>query len=396
MLIGYEVTTIKKGRSGVGYYTECLLKALLKYIKKEELILYSNTRESFSELGLDKNIGRDAMRCVSTSEESDLSEKGNILSGVQKYESGFCSVRAFWMQFILPGILKKTKPDFCHFTNYLAPIFTSVPIIVNIYDMTLTMFPEYHYLKKRILSRPVIPIIAKKAKRIITTSENTKKDIIKYFGIDSDKIRVIYCGVSDNFEVISDEKRLETIRKRYNINGKIILYVGNIEPRKNLIRLIEAFHILIKKYNVDKKLLLVGSKAWGYKEVYQKIKELNLGDKVVCTSYVAEEELPLLYNCADIFAYPSLYEGFGLPIIEAFACGVPVLTSLSPSLDEVASDFALRVNETDANAIAEGLLRLVQDKKLCEDFIEKGKKRAKLFNWDETARKTIEVYKEMF
>jgi len=379
MLIGYEVTTIKKGRSGVGYYSENLLKALVKYIKKEEIILYSNTRESFSELGLD---------------ELNPVEKGKELLGVNEYKRGFCPIRAFWMQFILPSILKKTKPDLCHFTNYLAPVFTSTPIIVNIYDMTLTQFPEYHYLKKRLLSRPLVPVIAKKAKRIIATSENTKKDIIKHFGIDADKIKVIYCGVAENFKIIEDENKLNEIRNKYKIDRKIILYVGNLEPRKNLVRLIEAFHLLIKKYDVNYKLMLVGLKAWGYREIFQKIKELHLGNKVIYSGYVDEEDLPLIYNCADVFAYPSLYEGFGLPVVEALACGIPVLTSLSPSLDEVASESTLRVNERDTNAITEGLLKLIQDTRLRKNLIEKGIERAKLFSWDKAARKTLEVYKE--
>ena len=371
MLIGYDITTIKKFRSGIGYYTEQLLKALLRLVKEDEIILYSNTRESFDELN------------------------PNESKQIKKYGSNFCPIRAFWMQFMLPRILKKTKPDFCHFTNYLAPLMTSVPIIVTIHDMTLTMFPKYHYLKKRLLSRPFIPVVAKKAKIIITVSENSKKDIIKHFKINENKIRVIPSGVSEKFRPITNEEELEPVRKKYNIDSKIILYVGNLEPRKNLVRLIEAFHTLVKKYNVNRKLMLVGPKGWGYKNIFKRIKELNIQNEILYIGYVPTEDIHLLYNCADIFAYPSLYEGFGFPILEAFACGIPVLTSNSPSLDETASDAALRVNPTDKKAIADGLLKITQDITFRNTLIEKGKQRAKLFSWDEAAKKTLEVYKEI-
>ena len=181
---------------------------------------------------------------------------------------------------------------------------------------------------------------------------------------------------------------------KYSITGSFILFVGNISPRKNILALLQAFNKL-KKRGIKHKLVIAGKKDQRYEQVLKTLNELNLGGEVIFTGYVPEEDLPKLYNAADLFVYPSLYEGFGLPILEAMACGTPVVASNVSSLPEVAGDAGLLVNPQDVDALTNAMYKVLTDDKLKESLIDKGLERAKFFSWEKTARETLEVYKEV-
>ncbi len=266
--------------------------------------------------------------------------------------------------------------------------------VLTIHDLMFLAHPEF--LKPEWVKsfEKEIPNGIKRADLIIADSEFTKNEIIEKWNISQEKIKVTYLGVGEEFYPIEDEIIIAKVKHKYGIKNKYILYVGNIEPKKNLIRLIEAFFQLrnsITGYN----LVITGGKSWFFDHVFQKVNELNLQKEVIFTGYISDEELPALYNGADIFIFPSLYEGFGIPVIEAMACGTPVITSNVASLPEVVGEAGVLVDPFNLEEITTAMYQLLTDTNLHTKLKEKGLQRAKLFSWEKTARETLAVYKEL-
>jgi glycosyltransferase involved in cell wall biosynthesis len=209
-----------------------------------------------------------------------------------------------------------------------------------------------------------------------------------------EKIRVINEAANENFKIIQAKDILDDCMKRYNLPEKFILYVGTLEPRKNIVRLLQAFSGVHEKTGVP--LTIVGKKGWKYKEIFNTFLDLNLEEKVLFTGYVEPEELPALYNLATLFVYPSLYEGFGLPPLEAMQCGCPVVTSSVSSLPEVVGDAAIKVNPRSIQEIEQAMCRLLSDENLRNNYIEQGVKQAEKFSWERCARETYQVYQEVW
>jgi glycosyltransferase involved in cell wall biosynthesis len=229
---------------------------------------------------------------------------------------------------------------------------------------------------------------------VITGSNQTKTDLIKYFGLNADKVVVTPYGVDPCFRPITDKQRFVEVKTKYGIDNEFILYVGNLQPRKNLVRLFLAFERLKIKRKINEKLVIVGKKAWLYQDIFKTYEQLKAKEEIIFTGYVPTEEIPVLYSAARIFVYPSLYEGFGLPPLEAMACGVPVLTSLVSSLPEVVGDSALLVDPYSVEEIANGIERLLSDEKLRLSLREKGLRKASTFSWRRTAELTLAVYRD--
>ncbi len=229
----------------------------------------------------------------------------------------------------------------------------------------------------------------KKADIIIADSYSTKRDIVKFFRIKEEKIKVVYLGVESRFHPISN---VEEYRLRNNLPSKMILNVGTLEPRKNVAALIRAFKKLKGRGLKDYKLVIAGDKGWLYKRIFDEVKSNDLQEEVLFLGIVEDEDMPMLYNCADIFVYPSLYEGFGLPPLEAMACGIPVITSNTSSLPEVIGNAGIMVDPDDINALCKAMYNVLKDKKLWHQMSNKGLERAKLFSWEETAKKVLEIY----
>jgi len=243
--------------------------------------------------------------------------------------------------------------------------------------------------------RTLLPKSIKNADMIIAVSENTKKDIINCFNISSDKIQVVYEGVDDFFKIINDKGRLEQVRKKYNISKDFILNVSMITPRKNLITLIKAFKLLRDSKNIKCQLVIAGGKGWWYEDVFKTVSALRLEDEVIFTGYVPDEDLLYLYNAATLFAYPSLYEGFGLPILEAMSCGCPVVASNVSSIPEVCEDAALMINPKDVEELSQAMYKLIIEGSLRQMLIKKGLERVKQFSWRKTAEQTLEIYNKL-
>ena len=210
--------------------------------------------------------------------------------------------------------------------------------------------------------------------------------------VKPEKIHVIYPGIDEGFSsslIGSDE--VARVKKEYNLPDKYILFVGQVQPRKNLTRLIKSFAALEGKYP-DTKLVIVGKKGWMYDEIYSLVKELGIADRIMFTGFIHDSDLPAVYKAAMVFAFPSLYEGFGFPLVEAMKCGIPVVTSATSSLAEVAEDAALLVDPTSEKEISEALDAYLSNPNLRDDYSQRGKMRANSFTWQLCAQKTMELY----
>ena len=266
--------------------------------------------------------------------------------------------------------------------------------VITVYDLTFELFPQWHIKETLIWGERIYRLVCE-ADRIIAISENTKKDLIKLYKILPEKIKVIHLAADEIYRPINDSNALASSLQKYDLPNKFILFVGTLEPRKNLNRLIQAYRMLKERGGLEHKLVIVGRKGWLYEEIFKIVKNLGLSREIIFTGYVPEEVLVLLYNISDLFVYPSLYEGFGLPPLEAMSCGTPVITSNISSLPEVVGDAAILVNPYNVEEIAEAIERVLSDEKLQQRLRRKGLERAKFFSWEKTAKETIKVYEEL-
>lgn len=300
------------------------------------------------------------------------------------------ALRVVWEQMILPLKLKQHKIDVYHGPAFASPLLKTCPQVVSIHDMTVHLFPEQHSVHTRWYLRVLLPAMLRANDAVITVSESAKADILKFGKVKADQVCVIPLGVEERFQQIQDELRLSIVREKYALEKDFILFVGMIEPRKNLGNLVDAFLMDSLPQFCD--LVLAGSLGWGYSELLRKIGASSDKRSIRMPGYVDHADLPALYSAATAFVYPSFYEGFGLPILEAMACGTPVITSSISSLPEVAGDAAILVDPTDAKALASALQRIVKDSSLRQDLSRRGRQRASLFTWQQSAEKTLAVY----
>jgi len=297
-------------------------------------------------------------------------------------------VRIGWEQLVQPFVLWQEKIDLLHSLAFVTPLFPPCPSVITIYDLSFIIFPQgFKYLKRLYLTLLTRPS-AQKARRIITISESTKRDTVRLLGVSSKKVDVVYCGVDKAFHPLP-EREIASFRQKRGLPERIILFVGTIEPRKNVARLVEAYSRL---RDGPVKLVIGGARGWLYEEVFARVEELDLTGDVLFPGYIPPDELPLWYNAAELFVYPSLYEGFGLPPLEAMACGTPVITSNVSSLPEVVGEAGLTVDPMDSEGLAEAMNQVLGDETLRQSMRERGLARAGHFSWAKAARETVGVY----
>ncbi|MBW9221790.1 glycosyltransferase family 4 protein [Methanothermococcus sp. SCGC AD-155-C09] len=266
--------------------------------------------------------------------------------------------------------------------------------VITVHDIMAFRFPDISDIITRYRYKFLLPKTLRTADKIISDSYSTKKDIIKYFKIPEDNVKVIHLGVDEDYKPLSKEE-INNIKRKHNINYPFILYTGGLAPNKNVERLIYAFYKL-KKQLPKYKLIITGIKRYKYKSIFETIDKLNLQKDVIFTGYVPDEDLPGLYNAADLFVYPSIYEGFGLPPLEAMACGTPVITSNTSSLPEVVGNAGIIIDPYDVDRLSRAMYEVLSNDGLREELRKKGLKRAKLFNWRKTAEETLKVYREIY
>jgi glycosyltransferase involved in cell wall biosynthesis len=288
------------------------------------------------------------------------------------------------------------KVDITQFFNYVIPPGVKGKAALYVYDMAYKVYPETIGEKTLKMLNDNLEKSCRRADHIITISEFSKSEIIKYLKVPSNKISVIPCAIDqDVFNEVLDAKMLSSTKKKYNIVGDYFFYLGTLEPRKNIERLIDAYAILAKLYEEVPYLVLAGKNGWNYDNIYRKVKDYKLENKVVFTGYIDSSEAVLLLKGAFAFVFPSIYEGFGMPPLEAMACGVPVITSNVTSLPEVVQDAGYLVDPFSIEDICNAMTEILIDSKNRELLKQRGLERAKEFIWDKSAKLLREVYQKI-
>jgi len=322
----------------------------------------------------------------------------NVLSELsRKIIQGCIIILNFLTTLYLPfWIIKNGIDIYIATTNdYLHPYFFNfrrIKVIVIVYDFVWKFYPDTMEKINKIKCRLFAPINLKRAHHLIAISESTKKDIRKVINVDK-RITTIVLGADDDIFFPANKDMINMVKLKYGINGKYILSVCTIEPRKNIHTLLKAFSLLHK--NTDYKLVLTGKIGWINKSLFENIEQYGIKNKVIFTGYVPQEDLAPLYSGADLFVYPSIYEGFGLPILEAMKCGCPVITSTFSSMPEVVGDAGITINTTDVELLARTIDEVLIDNELKKLLSEKGLKRSKMFSWDIGAKQLMNVVNEI-
>ncbi len=298
----------------------------------------------------------------------------------------------------LPFSVRNLKMDLFHGVDHIGLPFLyrskACKYVVTIHDLITRIYPRSFPIKQRLVQNTLLPLILGKAERIIVDSRSTENDVQKFYRQQAEKVRVIYPGVESQFYPRS-QKEVERVLDKYQLDFKYYFFLGTLEPRKNIVRLIEAFIKLKRKRNLENRLVISGRKGWLYKEILEKIQRAPFSQDIIFTDFVDDQDLPFLFSGAEMFLYPSLYEGFGLPVLEAMACGTPVIASNLSSLPEITGEAGILVDPLNVEEIALAMEKLSGDRKLQEELQKKGLERAKLFSWEKAAQETKELYQEM-
>ena len=369
MRIGIDATALPPRLVGAGNYIVNLIRALLQLDAKNEYVVFVKPEQRFL------FEPREHLELVNAALSSPL-------------------VRVAWEQTALPLLARQYRLDLLHSPHYTVPLLVRSKTVATFHDMTFFLYPELHEAYKRLYFKPIIRLSARRANAIIADSESTRQDILKILRVNPQQIVAVPLGVSDHPRM-DNPLEIARVRRQYNLPEKFILNVGVLEPRKNVTTLVRAFKSLIEQ-GIPHSLAIVGKRGWHYEQIFQTVKDLGIEDRVIFTDYIPENDLRCLYRASDLFVYPSFYEGFGLPVLEAMAQGVPVVTSNLSSMPEIAGDTALRVNPHDEPALASAMQRVLTDRGLHDKLAQDGYARSKLFSWRRTARETLGVYERVF
>lgn len=327
---------------------------------------------------------------------NDSGQMGRFPSAREIVVPGRSPLARLWREHVLvPLACKKERVDVLHCPKSAVPFFAPCPVVVTLHDLIPISHPETEKFAARIYWRIQIPIAARRSSHIITDSEHAREEIMAMFNVPADRISAIMLGFSPAMGGPAATGDGESVRSKYGLPEHYILYVGTIQPRKNIPTLLEAFNLLKREHGISHSLVIVGRKGWLYKELFDRISELGLERDVIFTGFVPDEELPGIYAGADVFSYLSFFEGFGLPPLEAMACGVPVVVSNTTSLPEVVADAGIAVEPLDVPAVAESIHKILTDPHLARTLRERGIRRSSLFSWERTARETLGVYRRV-
>jgi glycosyltransferase involved in cell wall biosynthesis len=364
MRIGFDGIPLASAKTGVGHYTFELAKevARLEPNSEFELLTYSHL---------------------------ELEEAANFPPNLSIVQA---ARRSRWMAIGLPIYARKRRLTLFHGTNYEVPILPGCPTVVSIHDLSLLLHPQTHRpaLVRRAKRR--LPLMARVAKRIITDAEAVKREICEHLNIPPDKISVVPLAPRNIFHPVADT---QATRRRLGVEDEFVLFVGTLEPRKNLAMLVRAFDDLLRTTSLSPQLVIAGQEGWLSEELFSSAQSEALRNRFLFTGYLSDEDLRALYSSCRAFVYPSIYEGFGLPPLEAMACGAAVITSRIPVITETVGAAARLIDPKDAQELTASLVEFLTDAQARDHFAAAGIKRAAEFTWQRTAQMTLDVYRDV-
>ena len=386
MRIGIDYTAAVNQGAGIGRYTRHLVQALLGLDAQDEFVLLT--------------AGGKPVRAGVSASEPQIRPVPSDIQG--KPSARFARLplteRAWailWHRLRLPLWVElfSGRLDIFHSPDFALPPVRRARTVLTVHDLSFMRVPECSQPSLRAYLLRVVPSSVRRADMVLADSDSTRNDVIELLGVSPDRVRVIYPGVDDSFRRVQDTAVLAHVRQRYRLPERFVLSVGTLQPRKNLTRLIEAYAQARLDTNV--KLVIAGGTGWLYEGIFRRVEELRLQSEVYFPGYVAEEDLPALYTLAELFLFPSLYEGFGLPPLEAMACGTPVVTSNVSSLPEVMGDAGLMVDPRDVEALASAMGRVLGESSLRCTMVQRGLSQAQRFTWPRTAEELLRLYHEV-
>jgi glycosyltransferase involved in cell wall biosynthesis len=371
MRIGINAQILTDGRTGVTRFAKNVIQLLPEIGIENEFIVFGNP--------LDVNLQQKNVTLIPTSALINSSVK-----------------RILWEQTLLPHLIKNMNIDLMYYPDHTSPVFKIIPkVIISVHDVSTFAVPETVGTVRRFYKQSVIKRSVQLCDAIITGSEATKKEMIKYLPNSAHKTSVVPYGLEESFAQVQDNSILSSIKAKYNLTTPFILHVGTIEARKNIVRIVRAFANGRKNHQWKQRLVLVGTPGYGFEKIKETIETENVEDSVTITGYVGNNDLSGIYSLADALIYPSLYEGFGFPPLEAMKCGCPVIASYTTSLPEVIGDAGVLVDPYSENEIFDALHRVITDIKLHEKLVQKGKDRIRQFTWKKTVEGILQVMTHM-
>lgn len=364
MIIGVDVRVSTRNKTGVAYLLENLVLPLIE----------KDTKNFYKLFGFNFGI-------------KSINQKTYVYPKL--FQRG---INLLWRIIKFPPVnVFLGKTDQFLFLNFVDfPVFAKRKILM-IPDMSFIKFPQFTEKKNLKFLRKGVERSLRKADIILTISENAKDEICEHYGLNRSLVEVVYPGCPNKVTIIKDKKNIDEAKNKYKIDSQYILFFGTIEPRKNLKRLIEAYWSLPDSLKENYKLVLAGGKGWYHNEIFDIVKEKKLENRVIFTGYIDENDRSAIYSGASLFVLPSLYEGFGLPVLEAFACGVPVVCSDASSIPEVGGDAVLYFNPSSTEEMVTIISSALLDNNLKKKLVSKGFERLKLFSWENSIKKMINI-----
>jgi glycosyltransferase involved in cell wall biosynthesis len=373
MRVGIDGYPLAEPRTGVGHYTLELARALA-------LISPTDDFELVSPAPFDP----------AAQNEIELAGLSNLHTSTPKASS----IRGHWWSIGLPLYARRAGFDLFHGTNFDVPLWQRRHSVVTIHDLSAILYPETHRARMVRRSRLRLPLVVRIADMIITPTESVKREICQHLGVREDKVRAIPSAARPSFQPMPFPETA-AIRKRLGVADEFLLFVGTLEPRKNLLTLLRAFAQIVSQTTLRPQLVIAGGEGWLMDGMFDFIRQADLSGRLVLTGYLSDEDLRALYSSCRVFVYPSIYEGFGLPPLEALACGAPVIAGRIAALQETLGNAARLVEPLDVDALAGNLIELLEDETQRLRLAAAGPEQAARFSWAKTARLTLDVYERL-
>ena len=369
--IAIDYTAAVRQGGGIGRYTRGLVHALAEMPLHDEFVLLVAGK------GKDPELESPAFRVC------------NI-----PIDERYTNILWHRARLPIPRVDWFTGPlDIFHSPNFVLPPVGHARTVLTIHDLSFLRVPHCAQPSLRAYLSRVVPGAVARADRVLADSFNTKEDVIDLLGVPAGKVEVVPAGVEPRFCPLGDDPSLEIVRRKYALgDGPFVLSVGTLEPRKNFSGLLEGYAIMKQKHDLPHRLVIAGGRGWLYEGIFETARRLKLEEDVIFAGFIDDADLPALYNMADLFAFPTLYEGFGLPVLEAMACGTPVVTANNSCMPELVGDAALMLDADDTESLAYAMSMVLHDETLRDSLVDRGLVRAELFGWPSAAEKLLAAY----